>query len=160
MSIDFHGTPIEACVPGDRTHRFRLPVNRDIMPPKTLAALEAVQEAVKASAKAREYKAQLKAGDAVREAVAGLYEQAMSTSSADSAAFRQGYEKAAARYRRALEEAEEALQEMVDYAQLHDNPAGIGFPEDPRSKSQAAAQLHLVADALQHLPAPSGLQER
>lgn len=158
--IDFHGTTIEACVPGDRTHHFRLPVNRDTVPPKTLAALEAVQGAVKASGSARGHKAQLEAGDAVRSAVAGLYEQAMSTSRADCEQHREGYEKAAARYRRALEEAEEALQVMADHAQQHDNPTGVGFPEDRRAKSQAVAQLHLVVDALAHLPAPSGLQER
>ncbi|MFI6856509.1 hypothetical protein [Streptomyces sp. NPDC050416] len=160
MSIDFNGATVAALVPGDREYRFRLPHNTDTVPPKTMEAIAEVQEATKAAASARSYKAQQEAGAAVREAVGRLFDRAASTSQADAQHHREGYAYAQARYTRALGEAEAALQAMADHAQQYDNGTGIGFPEDPRGKSQAVAQLHLVADALQHLPAPSGLQER
>ncbi|MFI5684657.1 hypothetical protein [Streptomyces sp. NPDC051636] len=152
MRTDFHGTPAEACVPGDRTHHFRMPRDRSTVPPKTLAALDAVQEAVKTASTANSPKAQREAGEAVRTAVGDLYDRAESTSRADAEHHREGYAYARARFTRALGEAQAALQAMADHAQQYANPAGVGFPADPQAKSPTVVQLHLIDDALVNMP--------
>jgi len=150
---DFKGTPMGATVPGDRTHEFRLPLDRSTMPPKTLAALDAVQEAVKTASSARSHKAQQEAGDAVRSAVGDLYDRAASTSRADREHHQEGYAYASAKFARAVGEAQAALQAMADHAQQADNPTGVGFKADHRANSPALVQLRLIADALTSLPA-------
>jgi hypothetical protein len=150
--IDFNGSPVSAMVPGDREHRFRLPLDRASVPPKTLAALDAVQGATKAAADAHTPKAQQAAGDVVRAAVGDLYDRAASTSRADREHHREGYAYAAAKYDRAMGEAQAALQLLADHAQQYDNPVGVGFIEDSRAKSQTVVHLHLVADALKNMP--------
>lgn len=153
MTTDFNGSTISAMVPGDREHRFRLPLNHSSVPPKTLAALEAVQDAVKATAGARNHKAQQEAADVVRSAVGDLYDRAASTSRADQEHHREGYSYAAAKFSRALGEAEAALQLLADHAQQFDNPVGVGFKADHRDNSPTVVQLHLLADALKNMPA-------
>jgi hypothetical protein len=157
--IDFNGSTVSAMVPGDREHRFRLPADRSTMPPKTLAALEAVQEAVKATAAARSHKAQQEAGDQVRAAVGDLYDRAASTSRADQEHHREGYSYAASKFSRAMGEAEAALQLLADHAQQFDNPGGVGFKADHRDNSPTVVQLHLIADALRTMPAAPELKE-
>lgn len=159
MTTDFNGSTISAMVPGDREHRFRLPLIHSSVPPKTLAALEAVQDAVKATAGARSHKAQQEAADVVRSAVGDLYDRAASTSRADQEHHREGYAYAAAKFSRAIGEAEAALQLLADHAQQYANPVGVGFPEDRRAASAAVAQLHVVADVLGNLPAVPELRE-
>lgn len=151
--IDFNGSIVAAMVPGDREHQFRLPCDRSTMPPKTLAALEAVQEAVKATAGARSHKAQQEAGDGVRAAVGDLYDRSASTSRADREHHQEGYAYSSAKFARALAEAQAALQAMADHAQQADNPTGVGFKADHRANSPAVVQLHLIADALRTMPA-------
>ncbi|KAB1149236.1 hypothetical protein F7R91_05615 [Streptomyces luteolifulvus] len=150
--IDFNGSPQSASVAGDRTHDFRLPLDRTTIPPKTLAALEAVQDAVRATAGARGAKAQQEASDALRDAVGDLYDRASSTSRADRQHHEEGYAYAAAKFKRALGDVEAAVQAMADHAQQADNPSGVGFKPDARDRSTTTVQLHLLADALKNMP--------
>lgn len=151
--IDFKGTPMGANVPGDRTHEFRLPLDRSTVPPKTMTALEAVQAAAKAVGEARSTKAQQAANDALRDAVGDVYDRASSTSRADREHHQEGYAYAAAKFSRAMGEAEAALQLLADHAQQYDNPVGVGFNADHRDNSSAVVQLHVIADALKSVPA-------
>ncbi|MFF2511673.1 hypothetical protein [Streptomyces sp. NPDC058086] len=155
---DFNGSSISALVPGDREHRFRLPLDRSSVPPKTLAALDAVQQAVKATADATTPKAKQAAGEAVRTAVDGLYDRAASTSRADREHHREGYAYAAAKFNRAIGEAQAALQLLADHAQQYGNGAGIGFAEDMRANSPAVLHLRLLADSFKSMPAVPELE--
>ncbi|WP_328449888.1 hypothetical protein OG780_19390 [Streptomyces sp. NBC_00386] len=156
--IDFNGSPVSAMVPGDREHWFRLPRDRASMPPKTLAALDAVQQATKGAADAQTPKAQQAATEAVRAAVGDLYDRVASTSRADREHHREGFAYAGAKFDRAIGEAQAALQLLADHAQQFGNPGGVGFPEDPRANSSAVMQLRLIADALKNLPAVPELE--
>ncbi|MER5470851.1 hypothetical protein [Streptomyces sp. NPDC002685] len=158
MTIDFNGSPFAANVAGDREHRFRLPRDTASMPPKTLAALGAVQQATKGAADARTPKAQREAAEAVQAAVHDLYDRASSTSRADREHHREGYAYAAAKFSRAIGEAESALQLLADHAQQYGNGVGIGFAEDMRAKSPAVMQLHLLADSFKSMPAVPELE--
>ncbi|MEV8036727.1 hypothetical protein [Streptomyces sp. NPDC086182] len=158
MTIDFNGSPVTAMVPGDREHRFRLPLDTASMPPKTLDALGAVQQATKAAADARSPKAQREATDAVQTAVHDLYDRASSTSRADREHHREDYAYAAAKFNRALGDVEVALQLLADHAQQYDNPVGVGFPEDARANSPAVMRLRLIADALKSVPGVPDLE--
>jgi len=158
MTTDFAGSPVSALVPGDREHRFRLPLDRASMPPKTLDALDAVQQATKAAADASTPKARQAASEAVRGAVADLYDRASSTSRADREHHREGFAYAAAKFDRAVGEAQAALQLLADHAQQHANPGGIGFPEDMRASSPAVMQLRLLADSFKSMPAVPELE--
>lgn len=153
MTIDFNGSPQSASVAGDREHVFRMPLDRTTVPAKTLKALEAVQEAVKGTEKAHGPKAQQQAADAVRDAVGDLYDRASSTSRADRQLHEEGFAYSAAKFKRAIEDAEAALQGMADHAQQADNPVGVGFKADAREKSATVVQLHLIADVLKNMPA-------
>jgi hypothetical protein len=159
MNIDFNGTPTGATVAGDRHHEFRMPRDRTTVPPKTLAALTAVQDAVEVSSKATTPKARQQATDAVRAAVGDLYDRAASTGRADREHHREGFAYSAAKFARALADAEAALQRMADHAQQFDNPAGVGFKVDHRDRSQAVMRLHLIAEALGNVPAAPELGE-
>lgn len=157
MHVDFNGTPVSANVAGDREHRFFLPHDQSTVPPKTLTALAAVQEAVSTEAKAKTPAAKREATDALRAAVGDLYDRASSTSRAAREYHREGYSYGAAKLARALGEAEAALQLMADHAQQYDNPVGVGFAADRRDRSKAVMQLHLIADTLGSLPAVAEL---
>lgn len=158
MTIDFNGSTVAALVPGDREYQFRLPRDTASMPPKTLAALDAVQQATKGAADARTPKAQREAAEAVQAAVHDLYDRASSTSRADREHHREGYAYAAAKFSRAIGEAQAALQLLADHAQQHANPGGVGFLEDSRAKSPAVMQLHLLADSFKSMPAVPELE--
>lgn len=158
MTIDFNGSTVTALVPGDREHRFRLPLDTASMPPKTLDALGTVQQATKGAADARTPKAQREATEAVQAAVQDLYDRASSTSRADREHHREGYAYAAAKFDRAVSEARVALQLLADHAQQYGNPGGIGFPEDMRATSPAVMQLRLLADSFKSMPAVPELE--
>ncbi|MFF1743525.1 hypothetical protein [Streptomyces mirabilis] len=158
MTIDFNGSPFAANVAGDREHRFRLPRDTASVPPKTLAALDAVQQAVKATTDATTPKARQAASEAVRAAIGDLYDRAASTSRADREHHREGYAYAAAKFSRAMGEAESALQLLADHAQQYGNGVGIGFAEDMRANSPAVLQLRLLADAFKSMPAVPELE--
>jgi hypothetical protein len=127
------------------------------VPPKTLAALAVVDEAVTAARKATTPKAQREAYDAIRVAVGDAYDRAASTSRADREHHREGYSYGAAKLARALDEVQAALQLMSDHAQQYDNGSGIGFKADRRDRSKPVMQLHLIADTLGTLPGPLDL---
>lgn len=158
MTTDFNGSAVYAMVPGDREHRFRLPLDRASMPAKTVDALDVVQQATKAAGAATTPKAQQAASEAVRAAVADLYDRAASTSRAGREHHREGYAYAAAKFNRAIGEAQAALQLLADHAQQFSNPAGIGFPEDVRANPPVMAQLHLIDDSFKSLPAVPDLE--
>jgi hypothetical protein len=149
---DFNGTTVSACIPGDRTHEFRLPLDRSTIPPRTQKSLQAVEDARKAVADASGRKEQADANDALRAAVGDLYDRASSTSRADREHHHEGYAYGAAKLARALADAQAALQLMADHVQQYDNPSGVGFKTNSRDKSPAVMRLHLIADALDTLP--------
>ncbi|MFC4500663.1 MULTISPECIES: hypothetical protein [Streptomyces] len=157
MHVDFNGTPVSANVAGDREHHFLLPRDQSTIPPKTLAALTAMQDAVDAAAKATTPKARQDAADNIRTAVGDLYDRAASTSRADREHRHEGYGYGAAKLARALDEVQTAVQLMADHAQQYDNPVGIGFRADRRDRSKAVMQLQLIADTLANLPAVADL---
>jgi hypothetical protein len=157
--IDFNGSPTGATVAGDRHHEFRMPRDRATVPPKTLAALTAVEDAVDAASKATTPKAKQQATDAVRAAVGDLYDRAASTSRADREHHHEGYAYGAAKLARALADAQAALQLMADHAQQYDNPSGVGFKANSRDKSPTVMRLHLISEALGNMPAAPELGE-
>jgi hypothetical protein len=150
---DFNGTPVSACIPGDRTHEFRLPLDRTTIPARTQTALQAVEDARKAVADASGRKEQADANEALRAAVGDLYDRASSTSRADREHHREGFAYGAAKLARALADAQAALQLMADHLQQYDNPSGVGFKANSRDKSPAVMRLHLIGDALGTMPA-------
>jgi uncharacterized membrane protein YqiK len=155
---DFNGSAFQAVIPGDRAHHFVLPLDRSTVPPKTLAAVEAVEKAVKAAATTREKKphdlnAQRAAADAVRTAVHDLYDRAASTSRADRQHHEENYAYATAKFTRAIGEAQAALQMLADHALQADNPGGVGFKANERSTSPTVSRLRVIADTLTNMPA-------
>jgi hypothetical protein len=150
---DFYGTPVSACIPGDRTHEFRLPLDRSTIPARTQKALQAVEAARKAVADASGRKEQADANEALRAAVGDLYDRASSTSRADLEHHREGYAYAQARFERAMGEGRAALQLLADHAQQAANPAGVGFPREKGGDSPTVMRLRVITDALTNMPA-------
>ncbi|MHC3471221.1 hypothetical protein ACYF6T_21340 [Streptomyces sp. 7R007] len=156
MSIDFNGVIVSACVPGDRTHEFRLPRDRSRVPAKTLEVLNAMEAAAEKERQAKTPAARRDAAEALRGAVHDVYDRASSTTRADRETHLEGYAYGAAKLARALGEAEAALQLMADHAQQFDNPVGVGFPAD-RRRSKAVMQLQLIAETLKGVASPLAL---
>lgn len=152
MNVDFNGCAVSANVPGDHEHRFVMPRDRSTVPPKTLAALTVVEEAVTAAGKATNHEARLKAGDVVRAAVSDLYDRASSTTRADREFHSEAYAYGAAKLARAWGEVQAALQLMADHAGQYSNPVGIGFPADLRDRSKPVMRMHSIAETVRSLP--------
>ncbi|MFJ9376824.1 hypothetical protein [Streptomyces sp. NPDC101455] len=157
MSIDFNGSTLSACVPGDRTHEWRLPTDRSRIPARTQEALNAVEEATEAQRKAKTPAAKSDVAEALRTTVHDLYDRAASTNRADRETHREGYGYGAAKLARALGDVEAALQLMADHAAQYDNGTGIGFPLDRNVRTKPVMQLRLIADTISNLPAPLDL---
>ena len=156
MTIDFNGTIVSACVAGDRTHEFRLPLDRSRVPAATLETLNAMEAAADKERKAKTPTGRQEAAEALREAVHDVYDRAASTSRKDRDTHQEGYAYGVAKLARALGEAQAALQLMADHAQQYDNGTGVGFKLD-RRRSKAVMQIQLIADTLSSAPSPLDL---
>ncbi|WP_392668628.1 hypothetical protein [Streptomyces sp. LN785] len=141
--MDHKGQPISVVIPGDRGHVFAIPRNRATMPPKISAAFDALEAAYKAEmdTKANDRKAKQAAVDATRAALNDLYDTAAATGVSRRQYHEEGYLYAASKLNRALEEADAALQLLLDHASQYVNPVGVGLAPDTRAKSVATLRL-------------------
>jgi len=164
MSVDFNGSPVSYTVNGDRTHHFTLPRNRGALHSKVTGALKKADAAVTAEAEARakdgnDHNAHRAANEKVGAAVGDVYDVASASSRARVEYHREEYAYAAAKFGRALAEAERALQALADHAQLAECPVGIGFDTAVSARSKTVGRLRLIADSLASMPGVPELGE-
>lgn len=146
--MDFKGRPYSVVIPGDRAHDFAIPLNRATMPPQISEALDALQaaheaEQTTAKAKPNNHKVNQAARDATRAALNHLYDTAAATSVSSRQHHQEGYAYAASKLNRALDEAEAALQLLIDHASQYANPIGVGL--DPRTRAKSVTTLRFLA---------------
>lgn len=156
--ITLKGTTSEFIVPGDRAHRFDLPLDRDLLYPKVLKAFAIAEAAGDAYRKATQEKPNDRAGQAeaaaqVKAAVHGLYDQAGASAKATRELASEQYEMATRQYARAIEAAQAALQTVASAAQVYDQAAGghaVGI--NPASRARAVLAAHVLSEQIEVLP--------
>ncbi|MGW3846891.1 hypothetical protein [Streptomyces fagopyri] len=164
MSIDFNGVPAEYSVNGDRVHRFQLPRDRGALPEKVAAALGRADAAREAEVKAfkrdgNDHNAHRSANEKVGAAVGDLYDVASATSRARRERHIEEFNYGAAKFARAMGEAEKALQVMADHAQQAVNGTGVGISADASKGSKTVTGLRYLVDQMAALPAVPALAE-
>jgi len=156
--IDTKGTPYSVSIAGDRGHEFAMPRDLAMLPEKVAKAYQRLVDAHRAEQKAAgknstNYAAKKEANDAVRDALADLYDTAAAGSKAARQQYAEAYDDGIRRYARAVAEAEAALQSVVTAAQLHDQAeSGHGVGLNPAAKSRAVMIARLLSETLEHLP--------
>ncbi|MFG2473539.1 hypothetical protein [Streptomyces fagopyri] len=164
MNVDFNGTPIGYNVHGDRQHDFTLPRNRDALPEKVAAALGKADAARDAEQKAYAKDGNDRAGhraanEKLGAAIGDAYDKAAASSRARREHHIEEYNYAAAKFARAMGDAEAALQMMADHAQLAVNPTGVGFNAAASQGSKTVTGLRFLVDQMRALSPVPALDE-
>lgn len=162
--IDFKGSPVGYNVHGDRQHEFMLPRDRGALPQKVAAALAKADAALASEQKVHakdgnDLTGHRAANEKVGAAVGDVYDVASSTSRARREHHIEEYNYAAAKFARAMGEAEAALQMAADHAQQAVNPVGVGFSAGASQGSKTVAGLRFLCDQMAALSAVPALYE-
>jgi len=155
--IDIKGQALAFSIAGDREHSFMLPVDRNTIPEqvaKALAKATAVRDknAKDAAKLAHNYAARAEANQTLKDALGDVYEAAAASASAACDQYQAAYDHGTRRYARAMQEAQEALQQMATARQMwsqakHGHGVGLDTAVNP-----GLGLIHGLAEQLGRLP--------
>lgn len=162
--LNTKGSPFAVSIPGDREHHFALPQDLGVMPVKTMKALEKLraadrEERESGARNSVNYVERKQASDKTHAALSELYDTAASQSKAARQSYGEMYEYATRRYARAIEDARQALQDVVTASLLYDQAAnGCAVGMSAIGGVKPAKDAHHIYQTLESLPGISPLE--